>query len=99
MGPLRTHVGSAAAAPAPDSAVRSRPANQKLLIKSDAASRNPPNKRVKSGWLIGPSSTRWGKGSAEYGRVAFINTDGGTASPPEGGTQTTERARPISSHT
>jgi hypothetical protein len=37
--------------------------------------------------LIGPSSTRWGKGSGEYGRVAFITTDGGTASPPEGGPQ------------
>ena len=37
--------------------------------------------------LIGPSSGRWGKGSGEYGRVAFITTDGGTASPPEGGLQ------------
>jgi len=35
--------------------------------------------------LIGPSSIHWGKGSGEYGRVAFITTDGGTASPPEGG--------------
>lgn len=37
--------------------------------------------------LIGPSSIRWGKGSGEYGRVAFITTDGGIASPPETGPQ------------
>jgi hypothetical protein len=35
--------------------------------------------------LIGPTAGHWGRGRDEYGRVAFIATDGGTASPPAGG--------------
>jgi hypothetical protein len=35
--------------------------------------------------LIGPSAGHWGRGREEYGRVAFITTDGGTATPPVGG--------------
>ena len=35
--------------------------------------------------LIGPSAGHWGRGREEYGRVAFITTDGGTASPPPDG--------------
>jgi len=35
--------------------------------------------------LIGPSSAVWGRGPADYGRVAYVTTDGGTASPPPGG--------------
>ena len=35
--------------------------------------------------LIGTSAGHWGRGRDEYGRVAFITTDGGTASPPAGG--------------
>jgi hypothetical protein len=35
--------------------------------------------------LIGPSAGHWGRGREEYGRVAFLTTDGGTATPPPGG--------------
>jgi sugar lactone lactonase YvrE len=35
--------------------------------------------------LVGPSAGRWGRGREEYGRVAFLTTDGGTATPPPGG--------------
>jgi hypothetical protein len=35
--------------------------------------------------LIGPSAGHWGRGRGEYGRVAFLTTDGGTATPPPGG--------------
>lgn len=35
--------------------------------------------------LIGPTAGHWGRGRDEYGRIAFIATDGGTASPPAGG--------------
>jgi hypothetical protein len=31
--------------------------------------------------LIGPTSGRWGRGSGEYGRVAYFQTDGGTKAP------------------
>jgi hypothetical protein len=35
--------------------------------------------------LIGPSSAVWGRLRGEYGKVAFVTTDGGTASPlPDG---------------
>jgi sugar lactone lactonase YvrE len=35
--------------------------------------------------LIGPSSAVWGRLPGEYGKVAFVTTDGGTASPlPDG---------------
>jgi len=35
--------------------------------------------------LIGPSAGHWGRGREEYGRVAIVTTDGGTATPPPGG--------------
>ena len=35
--------------------------------------------------LIGPCSGAWGRGSGEYGKVAYFITDGGTASPPPDG--------------
>jgi hypothetical protein len=35
--------------------------------------------------LVGPSAGHWGRGRDEYGRVAFVTTDGGTATPPAGG--------------
>jgi hypothetical protein len=35
--------------------------------------------------LIGPSAGHWGRGRGEYGRVAFLTTDGGTATPPARG--------------
>jgi hypothetical protein len=34
--------------------------------------------------LVGPTAGHWGRDRDEYGRVAFITTDGGTASPPAG---------------
>jgi hypothetical protein len=35
--------------------------------------------------LIGPSSAAWGRLPGEYGKMAFVTTDGGTASPlPDG---------------
>jgi hypothetical protein len=37
--------------------------------------------------LIGPSAGSWGRAPGEYGRAAYFTTDGGTASPPEGGPQ------------
>jgi hypothetical protein len=35
--------------------------------------------------LLGPSSIAWGRGPGEYGRVAYIITDGGTTAPPPDG--------------
>jgi hypothetical protein len=35
--------------------------------------------------LIGPSSAAWGRGPADYGRVAYVSSDGGTTSPPPDG--------------
>jgi hypothetical protein len=35
--------------------------------------------------LIGPSSFRWGRGPRDYGRVAYVTTDGGVAAPPPDG--------------
>ncbi|HTX96176.1 MAG TPA: hypothetical protein VME67_15730 [Mycobacterium sp.] len=35
--------------------------------------------------LIGPSSIAWGRGPAEYGRLAYVSTDGGTTAPPPDG--------------
>ena len=35
--------------------------------------------------LIGPSSGAWSRLPGEYGKVAFVTTDGGTASPPPDG--------------
>ena len=40
--------------------------------------------------LIGPSSAAWGRAPGDYGRLAYVTTDGGTASPPPDG------ARPAS---
>ncbi|MCW2655124.1 MAG: hypothetical protein QOE41_3444 [Mycobacterium sp.] len=34
--------------------------------------------------LIGPSSAAWGRGLGDYGRVAYVTTDGGTTAPPDG---------------
>jgi hypothetical protein len=34
--------------------------------------------------LPGPSSAAWGRRSGDYGRVAYVTTDGGTTAPPEG---------------
>jgi hypothetical protein len=34
--------------------------------------------------LVGPSSAAWGRGEGEYGRVAYVTTDGGTTAPPNG---------------
>ena len=35
--------------------------------------------------LIGPSSAAWGRRPGDYGKVAFVTTDGGAAAPPPGG--------------
>ncbi len=35
--------------------------------------------------LIGPSSVAWGRAPGEYGHVAYVISDGGTASPAPGG--------------
>jgi hypothetical protein len=35
--------------------------------------------------FIGPSAGHWGRGRGEHGRVAFVTTDGGTATPPPSG--------------
>jgi hypothetical protein len=35
--------------------------------------------------LIGPSSVVWGRGPTDYGRVAYVTTDGGTTAPPPDG--------------
>jgi len=36
--------------------------------------------------LIGPTSAAWGRTPDDYGRVAYVTTDGGTAAPPPDGT-------------
>ncbi|HUO39518.1 MAG TPA: hypothetical protein VMU34_17510 [Mycobacterium sp.] len=35
--------------------------------------------------LVGPSSAAWGRGPHDYGRVAYVTTDGGTTAPPPDG--------------
>lgn len=35
--------------------------------------------------LIGPSSAAWGRSPTDYGRVAYVSTDGGTTAPPPDG--------------
>jgi hypothetical protein len=35
--------------------------------------------------LAGPSSAYWGRGCGDYGRVAYITTDGGRTAPPADG--------------
>jgi hypothetical protein len=34
--------------------------------------------------LIGPSAGAWGRASGDYGRIAYVSCDGGTAQPPDG---------------
>ena len=34
--------------------------------------------------LIGPSAAAWGRAPGDYGRIAYVTTDGGTAQPPDG---------------
>jgi hypothetical protein len=34
--------------------------------------------------LVGPSSAAWRRGTGDYGRVAYVTTDGGTTAPPDG---------------
>jgi hypothetical protein len=34
--------------------------------------------------LVGPSSAVWGRGPGDYGRVAYVTTDGGTTASPDG---------------
>ena len=34
--------------------------------------------------LVGPSACRWGSAPDDYGRIAYVSTDGGTAQPPDG---------------
>ncbi|MGA6152741.1 hypothetical protein ACPEIC_05350 [Stenotrophomonas sp. NPDC087984] len=44
--------------------------------------------------LLGPSSIAWGRGPGEYGRVAYLITDGGTtALPPDGRARTAKVLR------
>jgi len=33
---------------------------------------------------VGPSACRWGSAPDDYGRIAYVSTDGGTAQPPDG---------------
>jgi hypothetical protein len=40
--------------------------------------------------LIGPSAGHWARRPGEYGKIAFLTSDGGTASPPEIGPQTAD---------
>jgi hypothetical protein len=35
--------------------------------------------------LVGPCSLAWGRGPDDYGRVAYLTTDGGTTAPPPDG--------------
>jgi hypothetical protein len=34
--------------------------------------------------LVGPSSAAWSRAGGEYGRIAYVTTDGGTTAPPDG---------------
>jgi hypothetical protein len=34
--------------------------------------------------LVGPSSAAWGRSPGDYGRLAYVTTDGGTTAPPDG---------------
>jgi hypothetical protein len=38
-----------------------------------------------TGQLVGPSSVAWRRGPGDYGRVAYVTTDGGTTAPPPDG--------------
>lgn len=35
--------------------------------------------------LVGPSSVAWGRRPGEYGRIAYVTTDGGLVAPPPDG--------------
>jgi len=35
--------------------------------------------------LIGPSSAAWGRCPGDYGRIAYVTTDGGLVAPPPDG--------------
>jgi hypothetical protein len=35
--------------------------------------------------VIGPSNAAWGRGPGDYGRVAYVTTDGGLIAPPSDG--------------
>lgn len=41
--------------------------------------------------LLGPSSAAWGRGPGEYGRTAYVTTDGGTTAPLPDGTVRTAK--------
>jgi len=43
--------------------------------------------------LVGPSSAAWSRKPGEYGRIAFVLTDGGTASPLPDGFRTAKLLR------
>ena len=32
--------------------------------------------------LVGPSSAAWGRRPGDYGRIAYVTTDGGLVAPP-----------------
>ncbi len=41
--------------------------------------------------LIGPSSVAWSQHPGDYGKIAYVTTDGGTASPLSDGTRRTAK--------
>ncbi len=45
--------------------------------------------------LVGPSSGAWRRGPGDYGRTAYITTDGGTAQPPDGIVRTAKLLRVV----
>jgi len=51
-----------------------RSSNESPNVMLSTVAGNPFNHE-----LIGPSAGHWGRGREEYGRVAFLTTDGGTA--------------------
>jgi hypothetical protein len=54
-------------------------ANQESPAR-DSVAGNPFDDR-----LVGPSSAAWGRRPGDYGRVAYVTTDGGTTAPPTDG--------------
>ncbi|MBV8677881.1 MAG: hypothetical protein JO355_12035 [Planctomycetaceae bacterium] len=54
------------------------------------AAQDPPARDTVAGnpfddRLVGPSSAAWGRMPGDYGRVAYVTTDGGTTAPPPDG--------------
>jgi len=54
------------------------------------ATQDPPARDTVAGdpfddRLVGPSSAAWGRTPGDYGRVAYVTTDGGTTAPPPDG--------------